>query len=957
MRLFKRTSRRSKPAHVLLVFVLAAVILAPCASAARIIANPNADVLQQSAATPSTTGTMTSTSVQLPQGVQRVTSVEGITEYQLPNGLRVLLFPDQSKPTITVNITYLVGSRNENYGETGMAHLLEHMVFKGTPKHQNIPQELTAHGARPNGSTSYDRTNYFETFAATDENLNWALDLEADRMVNSYVAKKALDSEMTVVRNEFESGENEPTNILIERMLSTAYLWHNYGKSTIGARADIENVPIERLQAFYRRNYQPDNAVLLVAGKFDESKTLSLVNKYFTAVPRPTRVLEKTYTAEPTQDGERTVSLRRVGDVQAVGAAYHIPAGSDPDFAAIDVLTQLLSDTPSGRLYKSLVETKKASQAFGFNFQLREPGVALFGAKVRQDASLDAARDALLKTIEGVVSTPPTKEEVDRARTNILKGIDLTLNNSERVGLSLSEWMAMGDWRLFFLHRDRLRKVTPADVQRVAVAYLKPSNRTLGMFMPTAKPDRANIPATPDVAAMLRDYKGDASLAVGEAFDPSPANIESRTIRASSNGSTSTPGGLKIALLPKKTRGGTVVANMTLRYGDEKSLMNRATAAQYAGQMLMRGTTKHTRQQLQDEFDRLKARVFVFGSATSAGASVETVRENLPAVLRLVAEILREPSFPANEFETLKQEQLSFIEQQRSEPQSLAGTAFGRHMNPYPKGDVRYVPTIDEEIANIKAVTLDEAKKFYADFYGASNAQLAVVGDFDDKQIAPLATELFSTWKSPRPYSRVVSIYNDVPALAQKFEAPDKANSFFIAGLNLNVRDDDADYPALILGNYMLGGGFLNSRLATRIRQKEGLSYGVGSNLSASALDKTGTFTSFAIYAPQNVAKLEAAFKEEIARALKDGFTADEVTAAKSGYLQSRQVNRAQDAGLSRTLASYLFLNRTLAWDADFEKRVADLTPDQIAAAMRRHIDPSKITIIEAGDFAKPTAK
>jgi len=459
------------------------------------------------------------------------------------------------------------------------------------------------------------------------------------------------------------------------------------------------------------------------------------------------------------------------------------------------------------------------------------------------------------------------------------------------------------------------------------------------------------------VAAMLRDYKGDASLAVGEAFDPSPANIESRTIRASSNGSTSTPGGLKIALLPKKTRGGTVVANMTLRYGDEKSLMNRATAAQYAGQMLMRGTTKHTRQQLQDEFDRLKARVFVFGSATSAGASVETVRENLPAVLRLVAEILREPSFPANEFETLKQEQLSFIEQQRSEPQSLAGTAFGRHMNPYPKGDVRYVPTIDEEIANIKAVTLDEAKKFYADFYGASNAQLAVVGDFDDKQIAPLATELFSTWKSPRPYSRVVSIYNDVPALAQKFEAPDKANSFFIAGLNLNVRDDDADYPALILGNYMLGGGFLNSRLATRIRQKEGLSYGVGSNLSASALDKTGTFTSFAIYAPQNVAKLEAAFKEEIARALKDGFTADEVTAAKSGYLQSRQVNRAQDAGLSRTLASYLFLNRTLAWDADFEKRVADLTPDQIAAAMRRHIDPSKITIIEAGDFAKPTAK
>ena len=264
----------------------------------------------------------------------KVTSVEGITEYRLANGLRVLLFPDPTKPTITVNITYLVGSRNESYGETGMAHLLEHMVFKGTPNHKNIPQELTAHGARPNGSTWFDRTNYFETFQATDENLKWALDLEADRMVNSYIAKKDLDSEMTVVRNEFELGENDPAGILEERVLSTAYLWHNYGKSTIGAQSDIENVPIERLQTFYRTYYQPDNAVLLVAGKFDEAKTLDLVNRIFGRIPKPTRPLPDFYTLEPTQDGERSVTLRRVGDVQALAAAYHVPSGTDPSSGA-----------------------------------------------------------------------------------------------------------------------------------------------------------------------------------------------------------------------------------------------------------------------------------------------------------------------------------------------------------------------------------------------------------------------------------------------------------------------------------------------------------------------------------------------------------------------------------------------------------------------------------------------
>jgi len=184
-------------------------------------------------------------SQELPKGVKKVTSVEGITEYNLENGLKVLMFPDPSKPTITVNVTYLVGSRHEGYGETGMAHLLEHMVFKGTPKHPNIPQELTEHGARPNGTTWYDRTNYFETFSATEENLKWALDLESDRMVNSFIAKKDLDSEFSVVRNEFESGENSPFRVLMERVISGAFLWHNYGKSTIGNRSDIERVPID----------------------------------------------------------------------------------------------------------------------------------------------------------------------------------------------------------------------------------------------------------------------------------------------------------------------------------------------------------------------------------------------------------------------------------------------------------------------------------------------------------------------------------------------------------------------------------------------------------------------------------------------------------------------------------------------------------------------------------------
>lgn len=880
----------------------------------------------------------------------KVTTVEGITEYKLQNGLRVLLFPDASKQTITVNITYMVGSKHENYGETGMAHLLEHLVFKGTPKHPNIPQELTEHGARPNGTTWVDRTNYFETFNATEENLAWAIDLEADRMINSYIAKKDLDSEMTVVRNEFESGENDPFSVLMERVMSTAYLWHNYGKSTIGSKADLENVPIDKLQAFYRKYYQPDNAVLTVVGKIDEEKTLKLINEKFGMIPRPLRDIPPTYTMDPTQDGERFVSLKRVGDVQVAMVAYHIPAGSHPDYAAVDVLSTILSTQPSGRLYKALVDTKKASAAGAFCFEWKEPSLLLAYSQVLKEKSLDEAKNIMLQTIDDLVKNPPTQEEVDRAKNEILKGVELMFNSSERIGLSLSESIGTGDWRLLFISRDRIKGVTVEDVKRVAQQYLKADNRTVGVFLPTEKPDRSEIPAAPDVESLVKDYKGNAVVAAGEAFDPSPANIESRTTRFN------LPNGMKGATLSKKTRGESVEVRITFRFGDLKSLANKGTIGQYTGSMLNKGTTKHTRQQLKDEFDRLKANVFIGGSATQAFINISTTRPNLPEVLKLAAEIVKEPVFPADELDKMKNENLAAIESNRSEPGFIASMRLQKHTNKYPKEDPRYAESIDESIESIKGVKLEDLKKFHKDFYGASNATVAAVGDFDQTELQKQLTELFGNWKSPQPFSRLVAQLFTVPAINESMETPDKANAIFLASYNFEMRDDNADYPALVLGNYMLGGGFLNSRLAVRIRQKEGLSYGVGSSFSAGSLDNIGTFFANAIYAPENADKLEAAFKDEIRKVITEGFTAEEIAAAKTGWLQSRSVTRSQDASLSGTLNNYLYIQRDLKWDDAYEKKIQALTPEQINAAMKKYIKPEMINIIKAGDFAKAKA-
>ncbi len=876
----------------------------------------------------------------------KVASVEGITEYKLDNGLNVLLFPDNSKPTVTVNITYMVGSRHEGYGESGMAHLLEHMLFKGTEKHGDVFVELRAHGAQFNGSTFYDRTNYYETMPATEENLRFALEVEADRMIHSRVSRQDLDSEMSVVRNEFEMGENSPSRILSERVMSTAYLWHGYGRSTIGARSDIEHVPIPRLQAFYHLYYQPDNATLVVAGKFDDAKTLAWIKEYFGAIPKPTRQLIPTYTEEPTQDGEREVILRRTGDVQLIQMAYHTASGAHPDAAPLEVLAAILTEAPSGRLYKALVETKKAVQVSGGNWDLHDPGLIELSAALRKEGSLPDVEKTMLDVIDGVVKEPPSKDEVERAKTRLLKDIELAFNNSQQIAINLSEWESMGDWRLQFLFRDRIKNVTPDDVLRVAKLYLKPSNRTTGRFIPTVAPDRTEVPATPDFSSAVKDYKGNAAVEAGEAFDPSPANIDSRTIRVT------LPNGMKLALLPKKTRGGTVSAALVLHFGDVNSVTGKGVAAQSAGILLMRGTAKHTRQQIQDELDKLKAQMGASGSATRATVSIRTVRASLPGALRLASEVLREPVFPESEFEQIRQANLAAIERSRTDPNANAVNAMNRYFSPYPKGDPRAFATFDEEIDNYKKVTLADVKKFYADFYGASNAELSVVGDFDAAEVQKLATELFGSWKSPAPFTQVHREFTKLDAVNRSIETPDKANASFYGMVTFPLSDDDPDYPALQIANKILGSG-PESRLFGRVRGKDGLSYDVGSQIVAGTNEKFGQFVVYAISNPQNVLKVEAAVKEEIAKMIENGFSDKELDAAKKSYAQDQQVARSQDPNLAGLLVQNAQYGRTMARNAAIDAKIASLTPADLSAALKRHIDPSSISIFKAGDLKK----
>ncbi|MDE1892592.1 MAG: insulinase family protein [Betaproteobacteria bacterium] len=887
----------------------------------------------------------------LPAGVTQVTTVEGVTEYRLKNGLQVILAPDSSKPTTTVNITYRVGSRMENYGETGMAHLLEHLMFKGTPKHPTIAADLSHRGMRPNGTTWFDRTNYFETFSASEDNLSWALAMEADRMVNSFIARKDLDSEMTVVRNEMEKDENDASGILMDKLMATAYQWHNYGKSTIGARTDVENVSIPHLQAFYHKYYQPDNATLVVAGSFDPSKTIALINKDFGSIPKPKRVIEPTYTLDPVQDGEREVTLRRVGDVKYLEAVYHSVAAAHPDNAAFKILAYIMGDTPSGRLHKALVEKGLATAVSAESFNLDEPGVIYFEADLSKEQSLDKAKAAFIDTIENIHEHPITDQEVERAKANLLNDITQTFNDPESFGISLSTAIANGDWRLFFLNRDRIQKITTQDVERVAETWFKSSNRTLGEFIPTAKPDRVPYATRVDAKEQLKGYTGNKLVSQAEAFDVSPLNIQKRTEWGT------LASGVRYALLPKKTRGSTVFAQLNLHFGDANNLKDKSEVAKMVAGLLDRGTDKLTRQQISDRFTELKAQVSITGGPTGVSVSVLTDRQHLADTLSLVTDLLRHSSFPESEFKQLQRAAIATIEQERTDPQAIAGNALSRHFNHYPKGDVRYVSTFDEVETDVKAITLEQIKQFYHDFYGANRGEFAVVGDFDPQQIKSVLNKGLDQWSSAAHYELVLNEYQTPTALHEVINTPDKANAVFIMKLSLPIMEDDPSAPALKVANTIFGGGFLSSRLATRIRQKEGISYGVGSFLRLNDKTKNSTLGAYAIYAPQNLSRLEQAFKEETDKALKDGFSETEVKEAKQSLRQSAALGRAQDDALAGLLTKLLFDNHDMTYVEKMDNDLQQVSVAEANQAFKKWVTPASFAEVMAGDFNKHPAK
>jgi len=886
--------------------------------------------------------------VQAQTAPQLITSVEGINEYELSNGLRILLIPDQSQTNIAVNIVYKVGSRHEGYGESGMAHLLEHMLFKQCKKFADIKKAIADKGAFANGTTWYDRTNYYEVLSASDENLRWAIDMEADRMVNSKILPEELAKEFSVVRNEFEIGENYQNGVLMERVLSTMYLWHNYGKSTIGSKEDIERVKAENLKMFYKKYYQPDNAVLIIAGKFDDKKALQYVQQYFGPLPKPTRKILPTYTYEPAQDGERNVTLNRTGDIQYLALGYHTPSVADKDYVANDALLEVLTNDPSGYLYKKLVETKLATSIGAYSFTLHDPGFTYIYSDVPKDKSIDSARTALIQGANEIATMNITEEDLARAKNNRLKYIEDAMTKTTDFAIGLTEYIGAGDWRLWFLNRDRMEKLTVDDLKAVAKKYYKPSNRTVGVFIPEDKPDRVTVNETPDINQLLSGYKGKAATAQKENFENSISNIEKNTEYGK------LPNGGRYALLQKPTKGDKINASIAIRFGDENNLMNKSELSSMVGDMLKTGTATRSKKQISDELDKLKTDISFIGVPNGLIISINTDKQNMPAALNLLDDLLKNTKFDEAEFDKLVLETKAGIEANMKDPQAMASEKLAKLTTNYPKGHPNYASSSEESLEDLAKIKLEDVKKFYTDFYGANNSIIAFAGEIDKPQVKDFLQKSFGSWNSKSTFAPIVPKYFEVKGKTETINTPDKTNAMLLGNININISEKHPDYPAMYMANELLGGGaFLNSRIPQRLRENEGMSYGAGSFMNSNYKYDVSSWGVYAMFNPLYKGRLDSALHQEIDKAIKGGFTKDELEKSKNSLLEMNRTSLGENRYLANLLRWYLRDERSLLDVTDLENKIKALTPDLVNAAMRKYFDKSKLVMVYGGDFEK----
>ena len=872
------------------------------------------------------------------EGFQFIAKGDGIEELRLAsNGLSILLLPDPGVPVVAVCVVYHVGSRNEAVGHTGATHLLEHLLFKGSEgfdpaRGRSVARVLERVGAAFNATTWFDRTNYYETLAP--EHLELALEIEADRMHRALLREQDLASEITVVRNELERGENDPFDVLLKNAFATAFREHPYHHPTIGWRSDVEHATIGRLREFYETFYTPDNATLIIAGAFEPGQARAGIERQFSPLAAGTRRRPVVVTEEPRQEGERRFVLRRAAEVGWVSLSWRAPRAAHPDTYPLSVLADALAGGVTSRLYQRLVETGRCLDVQAIGWQLRDPGLFQLFATLNEGIAHAEIEETLRNEVAAVAREGLRNEELERAKAQVEAHTAYHRDSPGQVAAALAEAVACADWRFYLEYLERIRAVTSDAVVTAATRCLEDDSLSVGWFVPQNR----------------HGGKGTAGRPVSQGLRPRPC-FQHQEIAPRVH-EIALEGGARALLLPRPGNP-TVHLQGSLLAGHGMLPDAHWSAASLVPDMLERGTVGHDRLSLARLQEDRGIELDVSGEAFNpleVFAGGRCLSRDLPLTLELLFEMLRQPTFPSDELERLRQLRLGELVLANEDTFLRAFEAFCRlcYEPPHP----HYRRPFAARREGLEAVSREELAGLAQQLYGPSSLVLAFVGAFDLAPVVSQLERLCQGWSGGRPTAPTVPrrMASESVAATVHEELRDKPSIDAVVGQPGGLRRSDQDFVAAVLGNAVLGHSTLSSRLGKRLRDQEGWSYGVNSRFFGASLIDGPWAVTFSV-AAVNLDQAVAAVREEVTRFWDEGPTEAEVDDERSSWAGSTKVALATSGGIARELARLARHGRPLAEIDDLPGVIRATTRAEVVEAVRRHLDPARLSVAAAGQF------
>ncbi len=861
---------------------------------------------------------------------EKVESLGGFTEWRHPlNGLSVLTCTTPVAPVASFCVVYRVGSRNETTGQTGATHMLEHLMFKGSRRFNRdrgteIARMLQRVGAAFNATTWLDRTSYYETVPV--EHLSLAMEIEADRMRHALIREEDLASERTVVLNELERGENDPFDLLLKASFAHAYVEHPYHHPTIGWKSDVENLSHEVLHGFYDTFYHPDNATVMVVGDVEEKRALELVERHFGALGPAPAPFPRVVTRESPQRGERRFDLRRAGELGWLSLSWHIPRALHPDLPALSVLSQILAEGVTSRLHQKLVETNLCLGVHAFAWELHDPGLFQIYATLAPGVEHDRVEEIVRAEVRALASEPPGAAELERARTQVRTDLAFHRESPAAMVSALTEAVAMGDWRRFAREMELVAAVEAVDVSRVAGTWLTDQGITVGRFIPEGN-GGGGLPDEP---------------APRPCFLASP--LSARIVEED------LPGGAKVAVLPNP-HAPTVTVAGSLLAGKAFAPGGRTTIPSLTASMLDRGTRRHDRLSLARELEDHGLHLAVETSGTSPTLvtfSAQGLAEELPRLVTLLAEVLREPVFPDDELQKLREQVLGRLARDRHETFPNAFGALSRRI--YPREHPHHQRPLDELEREVAAVGRGELEAFHATAYGPASLRMAVVGAVTVPRVIRLLEDALGTWRGGVPEPPPVDAPPRPEPGEDLIDLADRPNVDLFLGHAGLLHRKSPDLPAATLANACLGHSTLTSRLGLEVRDRAGLTYGVYSRFFGT-LHVPGPWAVSLSVAPENLRKAERLCRSIVERFVEEGPTPEELEEERSAQAGSYRVSLATNSGVARELVRILAAGLPLEFLDAYPGRLLAATRDEVTAAARRHLRPGEMVLAAAGSL------